>query len=207
MASGRQGMNEHFLSIFQQQSAPSARGKYLSRVFGIFSEEIVRLWASDSRSPYEDLGRPTLRKRGENSGSTLDFTLRHKDSGRLYAAELKCEIEYQNYKYLILSDVQQLNHHNKAAFFALLDAAAKAPEQQAFVNGKETRLDGAILIWGAVTPEGRRAVMNEKGFFEVLTIAEIINDLRTWGYEPYKVLVEQRRSWSNELFDALLQPT
>ncbi|KFX69894.1 hypothetical protein TMS3_0110300 [Pseudomonas taeanensis MS-3] len=198
-------MDTHFHSIFRQIDAPGARGKYLSRVFGIFSEEIVRQWASDPRSPYEDLGRPTLRKRGERSGSTLDFTLRHKNTGKSYVAELKCEIEYQNYKYLVLSDAKQLDHHNKAAFFALLDAAAKNPEQQAFVNKKELKIDGAILIWGAATPEGRRAVVDAKGFFDVLTMAEIIGDLRSWGCEPYRKLVEQKRSWTNEMFDALLQ--
>lgn len=104
-------MDQHFLSIFRQVDAPIARGKYLSRVFGIFSEEIVRQWASDPRCPYENLGRPTLRKRGDRVGSTLDFTLRHKSTGKSYVTELKCEIEYQNYKYLVLSDIKQLNHH------------------------------------------------------------------------------------------------
>lgn len=197
-------MDKHFVSIFRRPDAPAARGKFLSRVFGIISEEIVRMWTSDPRCPYEDLGRPTLRKRGEKTGSTLDFTLRHRGSGRSYVTELKCEIEYQNYKYLVLSDVKQLDHHNKAAFFALLDAAAKNPEQQAFIRGEEVQIDGAILIWGAATPEGRRAVVAEKGFHEVLTMAEIIDDLRSWGYEPYRTLMEQRRSWTNEMFDALL---
>lgn len=182
-----------------------ARGKYLSRVFGIFSEELVRLWASDPRCPYEDLGRPTLRKRGEKSGSTLDFTLRDKATGKSYVAELKCEIEYENYKYLILTDVKQLDHHNKAAFFALLDAAANSPAQQVFVHGKEIYIDGAILIWGDATPEGRKAAVTEKGFFDVLTMAEIIEDLRSWGSESQRRFVEERRTWTNELFDALLQ--
>jgi hypothetical protein len=198
-------MAEDFVSLFRQPDAPAARGKYLSRVFGIISEEIVRLWTSDPRCPYEDLGRPTLRRRNEKTGSTLDFTLRHKGTGKSYVAELKCEIEYQNYKYLVLSDVKQLAHHNKAAFFALLDAAARNPEQQVFIRRKEVRVDGAILIWGAATPEGRRAVVDEKGFHEVLTMAEIIDDLRTWGYEPYRALMEQRRSWTNEMFNTLLR--
>ena len=197
-------MDQHFLSIFRQVDAPIARGKYLSRVFGIFSEEIVRQWASDPRCPYENLGRPTLRKRGEMVGSTLDFTLRHKSTGKLYVTELKCEIEYQNYKYLVLSDIKQLDHHQKPAFFALLDAAIKNPEQQAFLNGKEVPIDGAILIWGAATPEGRRAIIDAQGFFDILTMAEIIYDLRSWGHEPYQALMEQRRSWANEMFDALL---
>jgi len=199
-------MNDRFLSIFQNQDAPMARGKYLSRIFGIFSEEIVRIWAKHPRCLYENLGRPTLRKPGEKSGSTLDFTLRHKITGKCYVTELKCEIEYQNYKYLVLSDVKQLSHHNKSAFFALLDAAAGKPEQQAFINRKSIAIDGAILIWGAATAEGRRAVIDKYGFFDVITMAEIIQDLRSWECESYNELLEERRSWANEMFEALLQP-
>ena len=198
-------MGSHFSSIFRQLDSPAARGKYLSRVFGIFSEEIVRVWARHPRSPYEDLGRPTVRKRDEKAGYTLDFTLRHKNSGKTYVAELKCEIEYQNFKYLVLSDVKQLDHHNKAAFFALLDVAARNVDQQAFVNGKELRIDGAILIWGSATSEGRLSVMQAKGFAEVLTISEIIQDLRTWQCASFQHLVQQRKQWTNEMFDAFIQ--
>ncbi len=197
-------MESHFSSIFQKTDAPAARGKYLSRVFGIFSEEIVRLWANHPQSPYEDLGRPTLRRRGEKKGSTLDFTLRHKGTGKTYVAELKCEIEYQNFKYLVLSNTKQLDHHNKPAFFALLDAAAKSSDQQTFVNGKEFQIDGAILIWGAATSDGRRAVMDEKGFSDVLTIADITCDLRSWQCDSFRQLMEQKRVWTNEMFDAIL---
>lgn len=175
----------------------------MSRVFGIFAEELVRIWADDSRCPYEDLGRPTLRTQGKASRSTLDFTLRHKATGKSYVAELKCEVEYRGYRYLVLSDVDQLDHHNKAAFLALLDAARNPDEQYVRLNGKDIQIDGAILIWGAATPEGRRAVMREKGFFDLLTMEAIISDLMSWRPEPYCQLVEDRRLWTNELFDAL----
>ncbi len=176
----------------------------MSRVFGIFSEEIVRLWANDPRSPYEDIGRPTLRKLGESTGSTLDFTLRHKKTGTSYVTELKCEIEYENYKYFVLTDVKQLDHHRKGAFKALLEVAAKTPSHRVFVNKKEIAVDGAILIWGAATPEGRRAVIDAKGFFDVLSIEEIISDLITWNHAGYLALMEQRRSWTNAMFDGLI---
>ncbi len=197
-------MTEHFLSIFKQIEAPTARGKYLSRVFGIFSEELVRLWASDPRAPYEDLGRPTLRKLGEKKGSTLDFTLRSRATGKVYVAELKCEVEYRGYQYLELADPKQLEHHSKAAFVALLAAAANPSDQRAYVDKRETTIDGAILIWGAATPAGRVSVMEAKRFSEVLTLAEIIADLRAWGSKPYREFLEWRRAWSIELYDGLL---
>lgn len=198
-------MESHFSSIFQKSDEPSARGKYLSRVFGIFSEEIVRVWASHPQSPYEDLGRPTIRRRNERAGSTLDFTMRNKSTGKTYVAELKCEIEYQNFKYLVLSSAKQLDHHNKAAFVALLDAAVGNADQQVFVQGSELPIDGAILIWGSATPDGRLSVMQAKGFAEVLTVSDIIQDLRSWRCQSFRHLVEQRQLWTNEMFDAFVQ--
>jgi len=198
-------MGENFFETFRQADAAEARGKYLSRVFGIFSEELVRIWANDAHCPFEDLGRPTVNRRGETSRSTLDFTLRHKATGKSFVAELKCEVEYRGYKYLTLSDTTQLDHHNKAAFLALLDAARAPDEQHVRVNEKDIQIGGAILIWGAATPEGRRAVVREKGFFDVLTMEEIISDLRSWRSESYCRFVDDRRSWTNALFDALSQ--
>lgn len=197
-------MTEKFVSIFKQPEALAARGKYLSRVFGIFSEEIVRIWASDPRAPYEDLGRPTLRAEGEKSGSTLDFTFRSRETGKVYVAELKCEIEYQDYRYLVLAESRQLGHHSKPAFAALLAAATKQPQLRAYVAKKEIQIDGAILVWGAATPEGITLVCAEKGFSAVLTLAEIINDLQSWKSEAYRALLESRRAWSNQMYDALL---
>lgn len=198
-------MSQNFVSVFRQSEAPAARGKYLSRVFGIFSEEIVRLWASDPRAHYEDLGRPTLRKVGEKAGSTLDFTLRSRVSGKIYVAELKCEIEYQDFRYMVLTESRQLDHHNKPAFSALLAAAAQPSGQQTFLKTKAIQIDGAILVWGAATPLGKTAVMMEKSFFDVLTIAEMISDLLSWKNEPFKNLMEQRRVWSSEMFDGLIR--
>ncbi|AXQ27894.1 hypothetical protein D0B54_04030 [Solimonas sp. K1W22B-7] len=197
-------MNEHLLSIFRQPDALAARGKYLSRIFGIFSEEVVRIWAKDRRCPFEDHGRPTLRSTGKTRGCTLDFTLRHKSTDLTYVAELKCEIEFQNYKYFILSDAAQLSHHRKEAFRAFLEAAIQPSAQQIFVRGKAQQINGAILIWGAATPEGRKSAIETYGFHDVLTISEIVHDLRSWNHDAYEHFLEQRRSWSNELFDGLL---
>jgi hypothetical protein len=40
-------VTQHFISIFKDSDAPAGRAKFLSRVFGIFSEEVVRVWAAD----------------------------------------------------------------------------------------------------------------------------------------------------------------
>ena len=65
-------------------------------------------------------------------------------------------------------------------------------------------MDGAILIWGAATEEGRSLVMEQNGFASILTVAEIIRDLQDWQSKPYRDLLELRQQWSNDLYDTLL---
>jgi len=197
-------MSQHFRSIFRRTDSPMARAKFLSRIFGIFSEEIVSLWAQDDRAPYENLGRPTIKVPGDNRGHTLDFTLRERSSGNIYVAEMKCEIEYQNFEYFVLEKVEQLEHHKKPAFDAFLKAARCLPDQSVQVAGKRIITHGAILIWGSVTSEGRKAVMASNDFHDVLSIAEICSDLSSWNHDGYRTLIAQRQQWCNELFADLL---
>jgi hypothetical protein len=197
-------MTQHFQSLFRRAASPIARAKFLSRIFGIFSEEIISLWAYDERAPYESLGRPTIKTPGDNRGHTLDFTLRERSSGNIYVAEMKCEIEYQNFKYFVLEQVEQLKHHKKPAFEALLKAARSSPDQTAYVGGKSINTHGAILIWSSVTSEGKKAVMASKGFHDVLSIADICHDLSSWNHTGYRTLIAQRQEWCNDLFGGLL---
>lgn len=197
-------MSQHFHSIFKRAASPMARAKFLSRIFGIFSEEIVSLWACDDRAPYENLGRPTIKTPGDNRGHTLDFTLRERSSGNIYVAEMKCEIEYQNFKYFVLETVEQLEHHKKPAFDAFLKAARYSPDQTVYVGGEGINTHGAILIWGSVTSEGRKAVTASKGFHDVISIADICSDLSSWNHKGYRTLIAQRQQWCNELFVGLL---
>ena len=113
-----------FKSIFQ--SNDRARDKFLSRLFGIFSEEIVRCWGRAVQAPYEDLGRPTVKSFCAKRGFTLDFTFRSRDNGAIYIAEMKCELEYENYRYLTLETPTQLDHHGNEAFQTFSNVARNA---------------------------------------------------------------------------------
>ena len=58
-------------------------GNFLAWLSGIFSEHVVTTWCDCPHAPYVSIGRPTLREPGQSHGYTLDFTLQHRQSGRL----------------------------------------------------------------------------------------------------------------------------
>jgi hypothetical protein len=197
-----------FQGIFSQPSPDPDRAKFLSRVFGIFSETIVELWARDGRARYASLGRPTIsvtNAGGNILKGTLDFTLEHRNTRQVFIAEMKCEIEYQGFKYFILQHPMQLDHHDKPGFAAFKEATRNPRHCQAKVSGKFRPIDGGILIWGAATQAGKKSVMNTYGFCDVLTVEEMCCDLVQWGDQAYKDLTGMRRHWCNELFDGLGQ--
>lgn len=190
-----------FESFFRQPGAHAGRGKFLSRLFGIFSEEIVRIWARDPRAPYEDLGRPTVLHDGRRS--TLDYCFRCRRTGKVFVVEQKCEIEYQNYRYLTLERLDQLSHHAKPAFSAFLAAARPDGGVSVQIAGQAVVADGAILMWGAVSELGREAVLAETGLHDVLALADIVAQCAAWKPDGYESLIADRAAWSGALFEFL----
>jgi hypothetical protein len=197
-------MSGSFREIFRCPNDPkNQRAKYLSRLFGIFSERVVSAWAADERAPYRNLGRPTLRHPDRERRYTLDFTLQDRTSGNIYAAEMKCEIEYMNFRYFVLEETHQLDHHKKPAFELFLEAAHSPQRISVRVQGKPVEINGAILIWGAVDTSAKGAIISEMGFQDILSLEDITRDLADWQNREYLELIERYRSWSNGLFDRL----
>ena len=192
-----------FDSIFKSNN-PS-RDKFLSRLFGIFSEAIVRTWCGDDRSRYLNLGRPTIRSRTERRGCTLDYTFQSRNDGRLFVGELKCELEFENYRYLTLTSTSQLDHHRGEAFVRFRDIAKNPRKYSVTVDGKTVSVAGGILVWGSVTDDGRTTVAEENGFADVLSLEEIITDLLRWGNEGYRELIADKSAWCMFLFRKLLR--
>jgi hypothetical protein len=188
------------------QSADVLRDNFLARTFGLFSEEIVRIWCRDPNSPYEDLGRPKLALQGSaDRGHVLDFALRSRRDGRLYVGEMKCEITFENYRSMTLRSRSQLDRHTKEkeAFRRFLAVARDPSAYQITVNGRAVTAHGAILVWGACTPEGRREVVDGTGILEVLSLEEVISTLIRAKNAEYASFVERQRRRCEELFDFL----
>jgi len=190
-----------FQSLFRSNTP--ARDKFFSRVFGIFNEEIVRCWGRSPQAPYEELGRPTVKSVGAKRGYTLDFTFRSKNDGRVYIAEMKCELEYENYRYLTLESPFQLVHHNKEAFQIFLDVPQNMSQYAVIVKGRSQTINGSILVWGRCTAQGRASVIAKHLLSDVLSLEVIINDLLTWRNQDYAELIGQYQRWCGELFEGL----
>jgi hypothetical protein len=195
-------MASSFVDLFQVPSN-RARSKFLARVFGIMSEEIVRLWTAAPETPYEDLGRPTVRFDGDLRGATLDFTLRSRASGKVYVAEMKCEIEYERFQYFVLDSPHKLTHHTKTAFRSFLRVAKEPRAARTTVKGRSVVVDGAILVWGAVTEGGCAAVQAHYEFADVLSVESMISDLTARRDAPYMDLLKDRQKWLGEMFNGL----
>lgn len=194
-----------FGELFQQDGAPVARGKFLSRLFGIFSEAIVQVWSEDERAPYRNLGRPTLAGQSPARNPTLDFLFECRSTGKRFVVEQKCEIEFNGFRYFTLTGPEQLKHHNKPAFAAFLAAAkGDAPGARDWkVHGQQVAVDGAILIWGAVSAAGREAVISETGLHDILGLDRIVAECAKWRPDAYCHLVSDRHRWCEELFGFL----
>lgn len=185
------------------RSPEPARDKYISRLFALFGEQVVHRWCACPEAPYEDLGRPTLCDPGQTRGHTIDFTLQRRDSDRIYVAELKCELEYEGYRHLRLTSADQVRHHTSPAFGKFLRTASDPTAFDVRRKGNREPVDGAILVWGAVAPEGREAVMSEYAFADVLSVEAMLADLHTWSPVGWTELVSRYRDWTDELFDFL----
>lgn len=186
------------------KSTSPARDKYHARLFGLFSESVVRMWCAHPDAAYEDLGRPTLVEPGTTRGHTLDFTLRNRSTGQTYVAESKCELEYEHYRYLTLTDSRQLVHHISTAFTKFLRFATDQTAYDVRVKGAPMVVVGSILMWGALTPDGRASVMSRYGLADVLSIESMVADLQRWSPEDWRPWLEQYRTWTDEIFTFLI---
>ena len=187
------------LAALFQEGTPE-KGSFLSRVFGIFSEEIIRIWARDKKSPYNiHERRPTLY---EGSRSyTLDFLL--EKNGELFVSEMKCEIQYQNYKYWCLTNPWQLDHHRSKRAFELFLQLSRDPHSVPVKAGDLIEVKGTVLVWGAATPAGVAAVRDHFDISDVLTVESCIRDLLEWNNPEYQELLQKREEWLLSLFDGL----
>jgi hypothetical protein len=191
-----------FERLFRTDTA--ARDNYRSRLFALFSEEIVRAWGRNERAPYRDIGRPTLWT--GNAFATIDFALQRRADGQLFVAEQKAELAWAGYSQLRLHSAAQVDRHRgKRAFDWFLDVARAPNSYVVKINGRQTSVNGAILVWGATTDEGREAAKASFGFADVLSLEMMLAALRAWNDVDWRRRVTELRAWTNGLLDELIE--
>ena len=116
---------------------------------------------------------------------------------------MKCEIEYQNFRYFILDHENQLAHHKKPAFAAFLAAARLPDSAEVRVRGQKIQTHGAILIWGAIETDAVAPIRTSTGLHDILSLEKICRDLVDWQNPDYLALIAQRREWCDRLFAGL----
>ena len=189
-----------------QRTGDFKRVNFLARLFGLFNEQVVANWCNCEQAEFSNLGRPTIRVVGGTSRAILDFLLeaRHgTERGKVFVAEMKCWLAAEQGRHLRLTSmdfVESFRNENKS-FQTFLDFA-KAPDTfRIAVNGRVrgSSSDGAILIWSAVTPDGRTAALTH-GIRRVLSVEEMLRDLNERKCEPWTKCVAAYAEWSGELF-------
>ncbi len=197
-------MENWFRALFK--SSTPKRDKYVARLLGLFSEDIVRIWCAAPQSPYRDLGRPRVIVPPNTKGHNLDFTLQSNKDGCTYVAEMKCWVETHDYQYLTLHNAEQLRSYKDEAFRAFLAVAREPARYKVLVGKKPQQVCGAILIWGDVAQSGIIEFQQKYHVITVLSLREIVEDLVTWKGEHYQAFLEERSRWCRELFGGLARP-
>lgn len=196
----------NFEQLFITENPPykgsSKRDKFLSRVFGIVNEEIIRIWCANERSPFIDLGRPTIYD-SDGRYYTLDFLLRDA-TDNIFIAEMKCEIEYQKYKFLTLSNSKQIDHHRtKRAFQLLLEVASNPSSFQVKCDKQEIKVSGSVLIWGKVSPQEISKICKDFSLAQIISVEDAVADLIEWKDQYYVNFLHQYELWGKQLFSGL----
>ena len=148
-------------------------------------------------------GRPTIYDGPAHV--TIDFTLERCSDGRRFIAEQKSELAWAGYAFLRLDDAGQIRHHcGRPPFDWFLEAAREPAKRLVKTAGKVTPVDGAILVWGAVSEVGREAAKAGFGFADVLSLEDMVADLRARRDAEWEAHIARLAGHASGLFQALL---
>ena len=191
-----------------EQNQELTNANFKSRIFGIFSEEIVRIWLKNPKCKYDDLGRPTLYDLNIQKLAQLDFTLRNKKTKKLFIAEQKCFYGYRKGRMETISN-SDVFIKNFESWSKMKMKQTKAWEcfvnfnQKKYhikINKEEKIIDGRILIWAKYDEAGKKRMLDDLKLNEIISIEEVIKDLIRWGDKDYIDFIQKKKKSIMELF-------
>jgi len=181
-----------FMEFFEKNIEEN-KISFLARVFGIFSEEIPKIWFE--LKGFQVLGRPTISIENENKTekATLDFC--QEKGGKYYIVEQKCFLAYDDCKLLNTESDEFKNafekwHNNKKEqtkawkFFVNFNTNTgnysitykknKNDKSKPLKNNEIKKK----LIWGSISDNGKEIIKKHLGEdLEIYSIEEMIKEI------------------------------
>ena len=215
---------ETFKSPGAKKSGDSPKDNFLARLFGLFSEEIIRIAYKKGKSKknFTYLGRPTIYKKSEYGvkgarGDTVDFLLEDVD-GNIFVTEMKCELTFDDYRCIELVNERPIERHrkNKPAFKELLDLGKSIKDGRGELDyvitytdcagnrgciANSNRVAGIALVWGKVAQTGLEHLKEKYNITHIISLEDVMNDLIKNENEDYLELIQVRQSWCDSLFE------
>lgn len=196
------------------------KANFISRFFGIFAEEIVKIWAENCNSEYDNLGRPSrydsendycFKISGESNSNcdayiysniTYDFLFKKNDE--YFIVEQKNELSYQNFKNMILNNSNMIEDKKAKKSF---EKFIEIPNEtiKFFYDNDTKYIKGKILIWGSLTEDCDELenIKNEYGIYEILSLEEIIENLIEWNDDAFEEFLNNKKQLVNSFLDFL----
>ena len=60
-----------------------------------------------------------------------------------------------------------------------------------------------MLVWGALTEEGRHRTISQYGFEDIVSIEGCLDDLHRWQTPAWTERVQELKRWSDDLYTFL----
>jgi hypothetical protein len=193
---------------------------FISRFFGIFAEEIVKIWAENGKNEYNNLGKPSRYDKGNDycfkvnnlsnsecngykySHITYDF-LFEKDN-EYFIVEQKNELSYEKFKNMILNNQDMINDKmKKKSFKKFIEIPNNSIK---FIYNNDTKyIKGKILIWGSITDDSEilENIKNEYGIYEIISLEKIIEDLIEWKDKSFIDFLKNKKQLVIDFIDFL----
>lgn len=201
-------------SLVIESKKDEVRVNFLSRFFGIFSEEIVKNWCSNPNNKnYTNIGRPTIHTQGGEK-YTLDFYLQNKKTGKNYIVEQKSFYGYKKGKLSVINQNTDFisafdnwsnsKQQRTKAWEAFLSFDAKRGDEVK-VAKTEYKTQGKILIWSSCKDnETKKWFCKKLGIDDILTLEEMIIDLVNWKDIGYKKSLLEKKKWVDVFIEECL---
>ena len=207
------------------KNADEKQNNLLTRVFGIFSEEIINCWLAYPDCEYKNLGRPSIYKKNERP-STLDFLFEKKkgtNKGALYIVEQKCLFSYNKGNLLCMTETN-LEHFEKwstqkakysKAWKDFREIHSYLKNEDVVIKWKGStpeltkKVVGNILIWGKWMDNTKHA---DPKIDKIISMESIMNEMNEWdnlGVKSsgvsFKEFILSKKKLVNNMFNELVK--